>query len=83
MLDGTHIQVIASKEDKIAYLSQKKTFTINNLIMCDLDGFITYVKAGIVIFCSFTIFVIMFTNVYVVLTNSLDSLQDIQVECLI
>jgi hypothetical protein len=46
-LDGTHIHVLAAEEEKLVYFNRKKSFSINNLIIVDLDGYVIYIKAGI------------------------------------
>lgn len=46
IIDGTHIYTRALEEHRAGYVSRKKRITLNNLIVVDLDGVITYVKAG-------------------------------------
>jgi hypothetical protein len=46
ILDGTHIYTRAAAVDRMNYANRKKRITINNLLIVDLEGYVTYVKAG-------------------------------------
>jgi hypothetical protein len=43
IIDGTHINCTIPDKYKGAYANRKKRFTINNMIIVDLDGFVNYV----------------------------------------
>lgn len=46
IIDGTHVYVQASWENADAYYNRKSHTTINNLVVVDHEGFITYLCGG-------------------------------------